>query len=374
MPESQRARTLIGWLLTLVAGVVLLLLVEGVWRGVGFVRTGTWPLTKPESYKRFVESIGSAYERHPYYLVRGRPGAGFVIAGHQVSFNSRGHRGGETAMPKPPGRFRVICLGGSTTFDLRAADDASTWPSLLAAKLGSRFDVVNAGFAGWTTVESLSSLALREIDLAPDLIIVFAGLNDLQPGSHRPLARDYVRGHADVLPQVLGVDPVHIRFASRFLFIEWLLDQIAPGRDDREGYSPAWGWNGGKRDRHVSQESVDVFRRNLRSIIAVGRSAGADVLVVAQGVRLRQNQPGDRAYVESWIPGLTSDGIVDSLRIYNTAASEVARAQGVRFLDPFESGAFSDADFADPYHFSRSGSGRFAASLEPLVREVAAAR
>ncbi|MGZ8851919.1 MAG: hypothetical protein ACXW2X_00880, partial [Thermoanaerobaculia bacterium] len=61
MPESQRARTLIGWLLTLVAGVVLLLLVEGVWRGVGFVRTGTWPLTKPESYKRFVESIGSAY-------------------------------------------------------------------------------------------------------------------------------------------------------------------------------------------------------------------------------------------------------------------------------------------------------------------------
>jgi hypothetical protein len=39
-------------------------------------------------------------------------------------------RGPEIMVPKPDNGLRVWCVGGSTTFDIYAPDNASTWPAV----------------------------------------------------------------------------------------------------------------------------------------------------------------------------------------------------------------------------------------------------
>ena len=366
---SRLSRSIRAVLVPCAIALLLFAALEGGCRVAGRLRTGTWPRTRAESYRRFVLQVGSAYTRHPYLVVAGRPNATLSVPGHEVRLNSRGQRGPEPEMPKPRGRFRVVCEGGSTTFDLLAADNAHTWPQLLGADLAPRgADVVNAGFPGWTTVENLVSLELRDVDLSPDLVVVFAGVNDLQPAGHLPFTREYTAGHADLLPRVLGVAPVPIRLASRSLLVETLLNALRPGPAPDEGYAPAWEWKGGARKDDVPSEAVEVFARNLRSIAGVGRAHGARTLFVAQGARIRggRERP-DAEYLESWAPGLTSKGFLHGLERYGAAAKEVAASSGSDFLDPFAETKFDDADFADPFHFSASGSERFARTLASWI-------
>src|SRR5262249_25564332 len=151
---------------------------------------------RAESDARFAATVASAFRRHPFLLVAGRPGAVLEVPGHVVRLNTRGQRGREPTMPKPRDTFRVVCEGGSATFDLLAPDDEHTWPARLGDLLGPRrVDVVNAGFNGWTSAESLVSLELRDLDLAPDLVVVLSGWNDLQPAGHVPFTSDYSLGH-----------------------------------------------------------------------------------------------------------------------------------------------------------------------------------
>lgn len=360
-------------LVPLAIAVALFLALEGGCRAAGRLRSGEWPVTARERDTRFVGEVGRAYRRHPFLSVSGRPGGAIRIPGHEVRFNSLGIRGPEVATPKPPGRFRVVCEGGSTTFDLLAADDASTWPAFLGLLLGPGADVVNGGFPGWTSAESLIALELRDVDLAPDVVVVFSGINDLQPAGHLPLARDYSVGHGEILPRVLGAEPAPLPLVSRSVFLEWLrlrLGRAGPGIDDR-GYAPAWAWTGGARRSRLPEEAVEVFDRNLRSTAAVARAFGARTLLVAQTARVRAGrEAADRSFLESWTPGLDSAGFLDGLSRYNGAARALADAGVADFVDPFADGSFSDADFGDPLHFSREGSrklaARIAAALEAL--------
>jgi lysophospholipase L1-like esterase len=354
-------------------GIAILLLaaLEGGCRLAGRVRTGSWPLTRAEARRAFVERVGAAYTRHPYLDVAGRPHGEIHVPSHTARLNRFGQRGGDPAMPKPGGTFRIVCEGGSATFDLLARDDASAWPARLGRQLAARgVDVVNSGLAGWTTVESLVSLELRDVDLSPDLVVVLAGANDLQPAGHVPFARDYALGHGELLPRVLGIAPIPLRLASRSLFVETLLDRLrgAP-RETLEGWAPSWEWKGARRD-DVPAEALEVFARNLRSTVAVARAHGARTLLLAQTVRIRRSvEAPDRAWVESWAPGLTSEGYVRALARYGDAARSVAEATGALFLDPFAGGAFTDGDFGDPLHFSAAGSEKLADALAGWVGE-----
>jgi lysophospholipase L1-like esterase len=355
--------------------VFLLLDLEGGCRVAGRVKSGTWPLTRAEAYTRFVQQIGGAYRLHPFLVVCGRPGGVIQVPGHDVRLNALGMRGPEVRMPKPPGTFRVLCEGGSTTFDLLAASNAGAWPERLAAKLGAGSDVVNAGFPGWTSLESLVSLEIRDADLAPDLVVVYSGINDLQPAGHVPFTPDYSKGHADLLPRVLGATPIPIRLVSRSLLIEKLRDRIhAREKQPVEGFTPAWDWKGGPRRGDIPPEAVDVYERNLRSTIGVAHANGARTLLVAMAVRLRKGkEDADREYLASWTPGLTAEGYAAGLARYNVVARKLGEEGVALFFDPFASSSFADVDYGDPTHFSSSGSEKFASSMATEIARIRSA-
>lgn len=96
--------------------------------------------------------------------------------------NALGFRGEEIVLPKPDGEFRIVCLGGSTTYTSWVRDYRLTYPALLQDALvlrGYDVTVVNAGNEAWTSYETLINMAFRVIDLEPDMIIVYHGVNDI---------------------------------------------------------------------------------------------------------------------------------------------------------------------------------------------------
>ncbi len=101
----------------------------------------------------------------------------------QNRHNSLGYRGDEIAVPKPQGEFRIVCLGGSTTYTTDIEDYRMSYPALLEKELKERgfpnVRVINAGVGAWTTWESLVAFEFRILDLEPDMIIIYHAVNDL---------------------------------------------------------------------------------------------------------------------------------------------------------------------------------------------------
>lgn len=104
------------------------------------------------------------------------------FARDKQSHNSLGFRGAEIVQPKPEGEFRIVCIGGSTTYTEYNFDDELTYPYLLERELHERgypnVTVINAGFNGWSSWESLVNFEFRVLDLDPDLVIIHHALND----------------------------------------------------------------------------------------------------------------------------------------------------------------------------------------------------
>jgi len=95
--------------------------------------------------------------------------------------NNAGFRDDDVVLPKPPGVFRIACVGGSTTEE--GYTNATTYPNLLEAKLRERFpghaiEVINCGVVG---LDSLCERrrALDFARLEPDLVIRYNGVNDI---------------------------------------------------------------------------------------------------------------------------------------------------------------------------------------------------
>jgi lysophospholipase L1-like esterase len=112
---------------------------------------------------------------------------GYTPAPHyrkgKTSHNSLGFRGEEIQKSKPRGEFRIVCIGGSTTYGFGIEDDRLTYPALLQKELSTRgfpqVKVINAGVNAYTSWESLINFQFRILDLDPDVVIVYDAFNDI---------------------------------------------------------------------------------------------------------------------------------------------------------------------------------------------------
>ena len=102
-----------------------------------------------------------------------------------IEINSLGFRGQEFPVQKGAGTFRIVAMGDSTTFGY-GETSASPYPVQLqialdqrTAACGQRYEVINAGVEGYAARNVLARLEKEVLTLAPDLLIVYVGWNDL---------------------------------------------------------------------------------------------------------------------------------------------------------------------------------------------------
>ena len=103
----------------------------------------------------------------------------------QMAFttNNLGFRGDSLIIPKPVNEFRIFLVGGSTA-ECLYIDDSKSLNTVLQKELNDRHGlknvkVYNSGKSGDGSPEYMATLSQKIIHLQPDLVIVFAGINDL---------------------------------------------------------------------------------------------------------------------------------------------------------------------------------------------------
>ena len=163
------------------------------------------------------------YQPHPYLSYALTPG----YVNGKVRHNSLGYRGKEITSPKPKGLFRIVAMGGSTTYTIAVDDDVKTYPalveSLLQQQLGKRrVDVVNAGVAGYTSYESLVNLQFRILDLKPDLLIGNSKGFTLSRKTGIPL----IRVGFPIHDRISGPRSLHLGYRGAQVMFDKIVDKL----------------------------------------------------------------------------------------------------------------------------------------------------
>lgn len=343
--------------------VALLGVLELAVRGWERVRLGHWPQTRAAAFYQELERGFSLYRRHAFLNMAPQEGRSVTAFGKTATFNGLGYRSPERPAAKPDGVTRVLLAGGSTTFDLLAENDAATWPWQLEAALrrrGCEVEIWNAGFPGWTSVENTISLMLRDLELEPDWVVLFQGINDLQPASLEPFDRHY-EGHAEEARRAMAELPPRPWYGRSLL-----LEKLSPRTKNDLWQRIGPGDGHGERAQRLSDSAVRVFDSHIRSFI---RLAGVRVALMTQTLRLRQaHAEQDRRYLAGWMPGLEPEAAPGQLERLNDVLRTAAQQQGgVDLIDAARDVEWTDADFADAMHFSAAGSRRLAGFLAPIL-------
>lgn len=177
---------------------------------------------------KFARSLDFSMEMWKYAVLLKRPvadpmlsfahvpnGSAFLM-GVPVSINSHGLRDREYSLEKPPGVYRIVMLGDSTTFGWGVPEE-QTVAKILERQLNAtgrgqrRFEVLNAGVGNYGTVQEYHHYLTYDRAFKPDLAILTYFINDPEPV---PVER---------IPGILGRSYLVAFSAARFDLILRLL-------------------------------------------------------------------------------------------------------------------------------------------------------
>ncbi len=231
---------------------------------------------------------------HPYLAYAVRPGFrqdNRAKGGDQVSHNSLGFRGPETTWEKPEGVYRIVCLGGSSTYGFGPSSDATNWPARLEVHLNAaapprRVEVINGACQGYSTFESLINLSLRLLDFEPDLVITYHAINDMRCALWREARNDNTNWRANwPVERPSAIDRL-LASSTTYRLLRWL------DLDWRRGRSGDIGWYvivGNQTEEWALTPAAEIgfaaIRRNLEEITALARFRGAQVLFGLEAMR-----------------------------------------------------------------------------------------
>lgn len=214
------------------------------------------------------------------------PYVNYVPSPNYEGHNRLGYRGPEVAVPKPPGVFRIVAIGGSTTYST-ATTAENAYPRQLEIMLREDYgyanvEVVNAGVPGYTSWDLLAAYIYRVVELEPDLLIIYEGINDVEP---RSVAPDCYQGLNPVRglnperglwqrPQVDSPSALYRLIAVRF---GWMPDLAAlTGRFNLYSIPCPKPF---LDDSRIPLNPPVYFERNLRDIIVLARSQAVQVML-----------------------------------------------------------------------------------------------
>ncbi len=163
-------------LFSLLAAVVIFALLEGI----------AAILYRPNYYMLVQGGLTAPKVDDRYLFWRLEPGVN--IDNGRIRTNALGFRDDEFEKRKPPGVYRIICLGDSVTFGWNVSQGFS-YPVMLERALNfppaddvryRKFDVMNMGIPGYSSFQGVTLFQREAVNYEPDLVIYSFGINDLQ--------------------------------------------------------------------------------------------------------------------------------------------------------------------------------------------------
>lgn len=250
------------------------------------------------------------FEGDPLLLWRLKPNLKDAVWDFTVlSTNGQSIRANYPTKAKPPGTFRIICLGDSVTFGYRVPvvwPDRPTeydrewlpYPMLLekelrAANIGRQIEVFPMAVPGYTTHQGLAWLK-RDIDyLQPDLIIASFGWNDVSLSD---------------VPDREAIRTDWYAVATR-----WVIDHS-------QAFAHATNWLRARNKapkqtaiRPVPRVSEREYVNNFRAIVTLARSRRAGMLVIGAPYRDRTTNPTEAVLMTGYRSALRTSMQQDSV-------------------------------------------------------------
>jgi lysophospholipase L1-like esterase len=119
---------------------------------------------------------------------RHRPNAHAFLMGVDVRINALGMRDREITKAKPPGTYRILVLGDSTTLGWGVPSD-QLYPKILEQRLNANppsqqwtnYEVLNTGIGNYNTSQEVASFKERWLELNPDMVWIAWYINDAEP-------------------------------------------------------------------------------------------------------------------------------------------------------------------------------------------------
>lgn len=338
--------------------VFLALLVVGAELGLRVVHRvvrGSWVFAPT------LDAGRKMYRVHPssnYSLV---PGYEMSITNRMdISIGESGFRQAPESRNKPAGTIRIACLGGSTTFCTYATRAERTWPAQMGAKLGAmypglHFEIINAGVAGYTTAESLPTLALRVLEYEPDIVIVHHVLNDAKPVSFDDGFRsDYTHWRQASIKT--GDEPWWASTAvyRTFEYVRFKLRASARPLGSAAG---------------PILLGVATFERNLETMIAIARRFGAEPVLMTMASMFpsedispenAEKEAANRSVLREFY---SDSGVLVAMRTMNQSVRDVADQNQVVLVDMVNRFPKDGDYFEDVVHKNDAGLEAFAEML-----------
>lgn len=179
----------------------------------------------------------------------------------------------EFSAEKDSSTFRVLCLGGSTTRNVRL-DTMDRYPSVLHQILNKKFpnkkiEVLNAGMDWYTSKHTNINYTLYTRNFQPDVVVVMHGINDLYRSfSPKSLAvgeykSDYTHFYG---PSIAGAKPPSFESLIKAVVRKfWFTPSFDPSSFDISVF-----------------KSLEDFPKYMSNIVELLQNDGAEVILVSQ--------------------------------------------------------------------------------------------
>ncbi len=308
--------------------------------------------------------------------------------------------------------FRVVCLGGSTTWGT-GVKPAEAWPAVLEDILGDDgydIEVINAGFPWYTTADSLVNYALFLRYYEPDIVIIMHGVNDLcrsfpQPreppfewdygayqGPMRAILQSARRRGLEKVDRHLG-DFVRSSATYRFVCAATGLDRyyysaLRSGRTAprRQSFFPSPLAPFPRRtDTEVDLglegfPSLEAFRNHLDYLVRLCRQDASQVVLATQAHVYARSPttpgPNPTHFIRNLAFHLPDGALVSSrslgeaMRVVRQTTLEIARRRAVPVADAEAAIDAKPALFLDDYHLTVEGNAIVAETVAGTLRPM----
>ena len=299
----------------------------------------------------FGNRVVDAFVFHPSVGGMPRPGYRYREAGFEISHTTFGTRGLEPGSRWDQARLKLVAVGGSTTYDL-GLSDKDTWVAQINNRLKDDISIINYGVPGHTTAENIIVTSLILSEHNPNIILFYIGGNDIRNSHIANLRADYSDYHFLSQYGNLNLDRPFGFFAVSFmlsklkLLLPTTLFAISKRADDT-----------GTVSAEVDQRLAGIFERNIRLLVAVSRTIGAEPVFIPE-------VPNVKAFTSDqsggWFPNIPHNAIPDIYHAFGSILVDTARELDAPVIDEVTRGPWEPTDFVDSHHFSKAGAARFA--------------
>lgn len=337
-------------------------------------------LEKSGIYPQFFEVFGNPkpplnkrtgpgmFYAHPYTAYAMKPG---YTRANIERINSLGFRGEEISLIKPDEIYRIVAIGGSTTFAVYLPWNQS-YPYLLQQELRNRFgtdkiEVINAGLTGSTSAESFHRLPTQVLPLKPDMVVIYHAFNDLLPRIFNDYQEDYYHFRRS--------DPNNPPGMTQSYLYRLALRVLSPGMFHENYNLAAQVWKienlpltDTERMQNFLSSTNDAFKSNIENMIILLEGKGIDVVLASFALNYN---------TWNWLDTLPPYAWKSGIKANNIAISELAEEYSLPMV-PFAAAPFTEGSvnfgtrmFPDSIHMSPEGNQFkaeiFADTIAPII-------